>query len=86
MSYEDSFSIPKPTKGEKRGIVTAKQAKASLDRGRKECSKIYAFDLPEDDPRCVVRSTHREGGKAFVSYGANGRRLDADQLAYELNN
>lgn len=86
MNFEDRFSIPKPAKGAKRGLVTEKQAQASLDRGRAGCSKFYGFALDAADTRCAVRATRREGGEAFVIYGANGRRLDAGQLAYELNN
>jgi hypothetical protein len=86
MSYEDTITIPKPQKGEARGVVTSKQAQAALNRGLKGVSEIYGFDLPANDPRCTVRGTRREGDKAIVTFGANGRRLDADQLAYELNN
>lgn len=86
MNHEDSITIPKPGKGEKRGLVTDKQAAASLSRGLKAISGNYGFDLNAGDPRCSVVSTRREGGKAIVTYGPNGRRLDASQLAYELNN
>lgn len=86
MNFEDTLTTPKPKKGEKRGVVTVKQAEVSLARGHKAISDNYGFTLGEGDPRFSVVSTRREGGKAIVVYGANGRRLDAAQLAYELNN
>lgn len=86
MSIEDAFTIPRPKNGQARGVVTTAAAAASLDRGRREASKVYGFELAADDPRCVVVGTRREGGKAIVTYGSRGRRLDAAQLAYELNN
>lgn len=86
MNFEDSITIPKPAKDAKRGMVTIKQAEASLARGLKAISDNYGFDLEKGDPRCSVRATRREGDKAIVTYGPHGRRLDASQLAYELNN
>lgn len=86
MNVEDSIAIPKPAKGETRGQITVKAAQASLYRGLRAVSKTYGFDLSVDDPRFSVVATRREGGKAIVSYGAKGRKLDAAQLAYELNN
>ena len=86
MSHEDTFRLPKPADGAKRGIVSVKAAQASLDRGLKAVSEVYGFDLSADDPRFSVVATRREGGSAVVSYGAKGRKLDAAQLAYELNN
>lgn len=84
--HEDTISIPKPKKGEDRGVITERQALLSLSRGLKAVSDIYGFELPADDPRCSVVGTRREGDKAVVTYGMNGRRLDAAALAYELNN
>lgn len=86
MNHEDTITIPKPAKGATRGLVSVKAAQASLDRGLQEVSKVYGFDLAHDDPRFSVVATRREGDRAVVSYGANGRQLDASQLAYELNN
>lgn len=86
MNVEDAITIPKPGKGETRGQITVRAAQASLDRGLRAVSKTYGFALKADDPRFSVVATRREGGKAIVSYGAKGRKLDAAQLAYELNN
>lgn len=86
MNVEDHITIPKPKKGETRGLVSEGAARASLDRGRKRASEAYGFLLGADDPRFSVVATRREGGKAIVTYGARGRKLDAAQLAYELNN
>jgi len=86
MNYEDTLTIPAPKKGEGRGIITVKAAEASIKRGLGAISGNYGFLLSLDDPRFSVVSTRREGRKAFVIYGARGRKLDAGQLAYELNN
>jgi len=86
MNYEDTLTIPAPKKGEGRGIITVKAAEASIKRGLKAISGNYGFDLAADDPRFSVVGSRREGSKAVVTYGARGRKLDASQLAYELNN
>lgn len=86
MNTEDTITIPKPKKGEARGIISEGAAKASLERGRRGVSQVYGFVLAEDDPRFSVVATRREGSKAIVTYGAGGRKLDGAQLAYELNN
>ena len=86
MNYEDSIRIPKPPKDGKRGIVSERAAQASLVRALANASKMYGFDLDAGDPRVTIVSSRREAGKAIVTYGARGRKLDAAQLAYELNN
>lgn len=86
MNVEDTITIPKPAKGKARGLVSVKAAEASLARGLKAVSEVYGFMLEPDDVRFSVLSTRREGGVAVITYGARGRKLDAAQLAYELNN
>lgn len=86
MNFEDTITIPKPKKDERRGTVTVKAAQASLERGLKAISGNYGFDLAIDDPRFSVVGSRREGDKAIITYGAKGRKLDAAALAYELNN
>jgi len=86
MSFEDTITIPKPKKEERRGVITVKAAQASLDRGLKAISQNYGFDLAVDDPRFSIVGSRREGDKAIVTYGMKGRKLDAAALAYELNN
>lgn len=87
MSYfEDVFSIPKPKEGKPRGEVSLKAAQASLDRGLKQMGVVCGFEIGVDDPRFSVQATRREGSKAIVTYGMRGRKIDARQLAYELNN
>jgi len=85
MTFEDTIAMRKP-KGGGRPTVTEGQMKGSLERARKQISTFYGFELSADDPRIAVWSTRREGGNAIVVYGGRGRRLDASQLAYELNN
>ena len=86
MNFEDTIIIPKPKRDEQRGLVTVKQTRASLVRGHQKFSEHYGFELQEGDPRFSVLGTRREGNRAIITYGMTGRRLDADQLAYELNN
>jgi len=87
MSYfEDAFNIPKPKEGKTRGEVSVKAAEASLARGLAQTSRNMGFEITADDPRFTVQATRREGSKAIVTYGMRGRKIDAVQLAYELNN
>lgn len=86
MNFEDSITIPKPKKGERRGTITVKAAQASIARGLKAISGNYGFDLDVADPRFSIVGARREGSTAIVTYGPKGRKLDAAALAYELNN
>lgn len=84
MIHDDVISLK--AKKDERPVVSVSQAKASLARGLKAMTEFYGFELSESDPRFSIVGTRREGDKAIVTYGAKGRRLDAAQLAYELNN
>lgn len=87
MSYfDDVINIPMPKAGKTRGLVTVRQAQASLDRGLKRIGEACGFEIAVSDPRFAVMATRREGGKAIITYGMKGRKIDATQLAYELNN
>lgn len=68
----DTFNIPA------KGGVTAKQTLASLEKAK------AAFG----DAKYGVVRTEKVGGMVNITYGHNGRTslLDADALAFELNN
>ncbi|MBZ9888955.1 hypothetical protein LB559_13480 [Mesorhizobium sp. BR1-1-3] len=76
MTFEDSINVPKPKKDAPRGVITEKQAKASLDAAAK------AFG----EARFGLLRAERGNGVVSLLYGLNGRALDASGLAYELNN
>ncbi|PAP94514.1 hypothetical protein [Mesorhizobium wenxiniae] len=76
MTFEDSINVPKPAKGATRGIITEKQAAASLALAEK------AFG----ESRFGLLRSERRGGVVSLLYGLKGRALDAKALAYELNN
>jgi hypothetical protein len=68
----DTFNIPA------KGGVTVKQAQASLDKAKAQFG----------DARYGVVRTEKTGGVVNITYGPSGRAslLDADALAFELNN
>ncbi|OWK18308.1 hypothetical protein AJ88_03765 [Mesorhizobium amorphae CCBAU 01583] len=76
MTFEDSIKVPRPAKGKTRGLITEKQAQASLTLAAK------AFD----GAAFGVLRTERGAHIVSVLYGLRGRALDAKGLAYELNN
>lgn len=76
MTFEDSISIPKPKKGETRGIITVKAAEASL------AAAAAAFG----EAKFGLLRAERSAGRISLLYGLKGRQLDAGALAYELNN
>jgi hypothetical protein len=76
MTFEDVIKVPKPGKDERRGIVTVKQAEASLSAAAK------AFG----ESRFGLLRAERSDGVVSLLYGLKGRPLDAASLAYELNN
>ncbi|MER8882606.1 hypothetical protein [Mesorhizobium sp. M0816] len=76
MTFEDSVKVPKPAKGAPRGIITEKQAEQSLALAAK------AFG----ESRFGLLRSERRAGVISLVYGLNGRALDANGLAFELNN
>ncbi|RWF78996.1 MAG: hypothetical protein EOS26_03245 [Mesorhizobium sp.] len=76
MTFEDSIKVPKPAKDTTRGLITEKQAAASLALAEKAFGGA-TFGL--------LRS-ERGNGVVSLVYGLRGRALDAKALAYELNN